>query len=210
MSYARARHAATSVPRSDAGQLTVAPTSILSYTYLNEKHGASLKTVDQNQGPAIFRHGRQPRRMAMSGAGDLDLPPVAPGVMRWDADGRAVLLGRCDANTGVVLFPFDGSAADDTEVDLGGEGTLHAFTTIYAKPPFGLPSPYSVGYIDLEKVPTRVFCLVAGSAADGLRRGARVRVFARRLGTDADGAACLRPVFEVVRAKADCEATDDG
>lgn len=120
------------------------------------------------------------------------LPPLMPGIMRIAADDSAILLGS-RGHDGAPVFPP--SADDDAApVELGGTGTLHAFTTIHVRPPFGLPQPYSVGYVDLDEVPLRVFALLGGA----LRKGARMRLFARPTGVGGDGQPCLRPVFEGV------------
>jgi len=81
------------------------------------------------------------------------------------------------------------------EVSLGSRGTIYSFTVIRTKAPFGLPTPYSVGYIDLTEKPLRVFCMLDPGAVDRLRVGQTVRLAVEPLGQNAQGEPCLRPFF---------------
>lgn len=128
-----------------------------------------------------------------------ELPPVAPGIVSFDAAGGVSLVGTRLAD-GSPVFPPRDARDGGAPIDLGGTGRLYAFTTIHTRPPFGLPQPYSVGYVDLDREPVRVFALVSGALA----RGAAMRLTAVPMGVGTDGQPCLRPVFET------CEAASDG
>jgi uncharacterized protein len=45
-------------------------------------------------------------------------------------------------------------------LSLSPEGTIHSFTVIHTKAAFGLPEPYAVGYVDLERDGLRIFSLL--------------------------------------------------
>lgn len=81
------------------------------------------------------------------------------------------------------------------ERPVGGRGRIHSFTVVRAKPPLGLPQPYSVGYVDLDRTGLRVFCLLDPERIEELRVGARVRLEAGVLGHDGRGGPMLRPYF---------------
>ena len=81
------------------------------------------------------------------------------------------------------------------EVSLGSRGIIYSFTVIRTKAPFGLPTPYSVGYIDLADKPLRIFCLLDPGAVDRLSVGQAVRLVVEPLGQNAQGEPCLRPYF---------------
>ena len=63
------------------------------------------------------------------------------------------------------------------------------------KPPLGLPSPYSLVYVDLTAVNLRVFGLFDPNAAQDLRIGLEVELDVGPLGVDINGQPCLRPYF---------------
>ena len=123
-----------------------------------------------------------------------NLPLVVEGIMAIDADGRTTLIGSRAAD-GELSFPPRLINAGTDLVNLGSDGTLHVFTTIHTRPPFGLPQPYSVGYVDLLSVSLRIFALLGNGP---LQCGSPVGVTARAIGVGLDGKPCLRPVFEMV------------
>jgi len=59
----------------------------------------------------------------------------------------------------------------------------------------GLPQPYSLGYIDLDDIPLRIFCLLDPAANDQLKIGLPVHLKVAPLGHDSNGKPCLRPYF---------------
>ena len=127
--------------------------------------------------------------------------PLAPGleqVFRQDADGCRLLAARCRLS-GRLFFPAPAYCpccleAPET-VPLSGRGSIHAFTVVRIKAPFGLPEPYAVGYVDLEAAPLRVFGLFPPQAIADLRTGLAVDLTLMPLGLDNVGQPCLRPVF---------------
>lgn len=80
---------------------------------------------------------------------------------------------------------------------LGSEGTVYSFTVVRTKPPFGLPQPYSVGYVDMAESGLRVFCLLDSQAIGKLEVGSAVELAVGSVGRDSRGEPCLRPYFKL-------------
>jgi len=80
-------------------------------------------------------------------------------------------------------------------VRLSKEGTIYSFTVVRIKPPFGLPQPYSVGYIDLKDDNLRIISLLDPEKVDKLSVGAPVALSVAPIGLDRDGQPCLRYFF---------------
>lgn len=127
---------------------------------------------------------------------DLHMPPALSDAF---SDG-GLRIGRC-ARTGRVFFPaplYCPCCLEPPErVAISGRGTVHAFTVVRTKAPFGLPEPYAVGYVDVMAADLRVFGLFAPEALPGLAPGVTVDLAVRPLGCDAAGRPCLRPVYMV-------------
>ncbi|MCC7167694.1 MAG: OB-fold domain-containing protein, partial [Rhodospirillales bacterium] len=93
--------------------------------------------------------------------------------------------------------PYGGDTLAELErMEFAGKGRIYAFTVIRVKPPYGLPAPYAVGYVDLDQAPLRLFGLFAPERVDRLAVGLPVVLRARALGFDNLERPCLRPVFE--------------
>ena len=88
----------------------------------------------------------------------------------------------------VCLTPMD-------KVRLSGEGTIYSFTVVRTKPPFGLPQPYAVAYIDLKEEKLRVFGLLDAGRIDWYKVGAEVSLSVAAIGCDRNGLPCLRYFF---------------
>ena len=86
--------------------------------------------------------------------------------------------------------------------EIGNAGIIHSLTVVRTKPPLGLPQPYSVGYVDLEKESAgsglRVFCLFDPESVDRLKIGQKVVLRVGPLGHDGRGETRLRPYFKPV------------
>jgi uncharacterized OB-fold protein len=86
---------------------------------------------------------------------------------------------------------------------VGNGGRIHSFTTVRTKAPLGLPEPYAVGFVDLERetgeAGLRVFSLFDPESTDDLRIGARVTLQVAPLGHNGRGEPRLRPFFKLVR-----------
>ncbi|MGP8077497.1 MAG: Zn-ribbon domain-containing OB-fold protein [Thermoplasmata archaeon] len=63
-------------------------------------------------------------------------------------------------------------------VDLPAEGRIYAFSAVLAGAPLGMESevPFSVGLVDLDGGPLRLFGRIEGRGWESLRIGGRVRV----------------------------------
>ncbi|KJS39135.1 MAG: hypothetical protein VR70_08740 [Rhodospirillaceae bacterium BRH_c57] len=81
------------------------------------------------------------------------------------------------------------------EVEVPGVGTVYCYTVVRTRAPYGLPTPYAVGYVDIDGTGLRVFGLFEPELVDDLEAGLAVELQARPLGIDNHGEACLRPLF---------------
>lgn len=138
----------------------------------------------------------------MSSDIQTEMPPVAPGIFsmpRGDDSLPQLLGGLCPAcqrhlfprprYCPVCLGPLE-------EVSLGATGTIYSFTVVRTKPPLGLPRPYSIGYVDLDRAGLRIFCLLDANSIDQFRVGLAVELAVGPIGHDARGTLCLRPFFK--------------
>jgi uncharacterized OB-fold protein len=109
--------------------------------------------------------------------------------------------GRC-RQCGKVSFPPQRRSfccqEENEPVALDGCGQIYSYTIVRTSPPFGLPEPYAVGYIDLKGVGVRVFGLFAPESLANLELGASVQLQVRPMGKSANGDDCLRPVFSLL------------
>ncbi len=78
---------------------------------------------------------------------------------------------------------------------IGSRGSIYSFTVVRTLPPFGLPGPYGVGYIDLKQTGLRVFGLFDPKEIGLLKIGAQVILSVKSLGKDTQGSPRLRPCF---------------
>ena len=81
------------------------------------------------------------------------------------------------------------------QVPLVSIGEIYSYTFVRIKPPLGLPSPYSLVYVDLSEVNLRVFGLFDPNATEDLQIGLEVELDVGPLGVDGSGQSCLRPYF---------------
>lgn len=126
------------------------------------------------------------------------LPPFVDAVFSGDGEETDLLGSRCP-HCGAHQFP--GTAlcpADLTETEpanLGRTGRLYSYTVVRAKPPFGLPAPYAIGYVDLDGCGLRVFALLDAERSDALKMDMPLRLISGPLGVDLAGQPCRRPYF---------------
>jgi uncharacterized OB-fold protein len=132
---------------------------------------------------------------------ETELPPVVSGVFTlppYDKMAPTMLGGFCKV-CGRYYFPkpvYCRTCLEQVELTgVGSRGNIYSYTVIRTKPPLGLPQPYAVGYIDLEKSHLRIFCLLDPTAIDQLQVGLPVSLRVGPLGHDGTGASCLRPYF---------------
>lgn len=126
-------------------------------------------------------------------------PPVAEGLIAWDADGRAALLGGRERATGRVVFPAPSDVERFECVALPRRGSLWSWTIQRFRPkspPYTGPEvfePYAVGYVALGDT-----IIVEGRleqiAFDALRIGLQMEVAAVPFPT-ADGSVTLSYAF---------------
>lgn len=125
------------------------------------------------------------------------LPPFAEGIFTG-AGATTRLLGSC-CGGGHMLFPRTAVCPDDglatDPIALPARATLYSFTVVRMKPPFGMPAPYAVGYVDLVGVDLRLFMLLDPAATEMLRIGMPLALSSGPLGVGLDGAPCIRPYF---------------
>lgn len=84
---------------------------------------------------------------------------------------------------------------------IGSKGRIYSFTVVRTPPPFGLPSPYSVGYVTLSETGLRVFGLLDTEDIDRLEIDAPVVLSVKSLGHDGKGSPRLRPCFALQAKK---------
>jgi uncharacterized OB-fold protein len=136
----------------------------------------------------------------MSKDSDQQCLPVVPGVFTTPAEGQSpeLLGGRCP-QCDRDYFPRPPRCpqclGQIEEKNLGSTGTLFTFTVVRVRPPWGLPSPYGVGYVDLDGSGLRVFGLLSPDALDNLKIGMPLRLAMGQMGCDVRGNPCLRPYF---------------
>lgn len=131
--------------------------------------------------------------------GSEPLPPVAPGIFTGDGDATRLLGSRCPACDRLAWPPRDRCPDDGTAtttIELPPAATVYAATIVRLKPPFGLPAPYAVGYVDLDGVALRVFALLDPAVA-AWPIGTALHLTSGPLGTDLAGAPCRRPYFRL-------------
>lgn len=127
------------------------------------------------------------------------LPIVVRGLIDCPAEGGQpqILGSRCSSCSALAYPPVEvciDCGGGVAQVSLGATGTLYSYTAVRMKPPLGLPSPYWVGYVDLDEVRLRIFGLL-DATVPGYRIGQPVELRAGALGVDVDGHPCLRPYF---------------
>lgn len=81
------------------------------------------------------------------------------------------------------------------EVHLSNQGTLHSFTVVRVKAPYGLPLPYCLGYVDLKDEGLRVLALIDPTHIEDLRIGMEVTLCVKEFGDDGKGNPALRYLF---------------
>ena len=128
----------------------------------------------------------------------MNLPPFADGIFSPTDMGTELVGSRCPM-CDRHFFPRISHCPDDAEptveVGLGSEATLYSYTVVRTKPPFGLPTPYAVGYVDLAASGLRVFMLLDPAHAEDFRIGMKLRLGQGEVGVNLDGAPCRRPYF---------------
>ncbi len=132
---------------------------------------------------------------------DIEMTPFRLGIFTpppYDRSPPRLLGGNCP-DCGRTDFPRPSFCrcclGSVDEVSLDSSGEIYSFTVIRTKPPWGLPQPYSVGFVDLIESGLRIFSLLDPSAIDHLRVGLPVRLEVGPLGNDGHGSPCLRPYF---------------
>ena len=127
--------------------------------------------------------------------------PVAPGVFTTPIGGEdpALLGGHC-SKCDRAFFPRPPRCphclGEVQEKNLGSTGRLYTYTMVRVKPPWGLPRPYGLGYVDLDDSGLRVLGLLAPEALERAEIGLPLRLAVGELGCDISGTPCLRPFFE--------------
>jgi uncharacterized OB-fold protein len=130
-----------------------------------------------------------------------NIPPVVPGIFSpppYEKTPPTLLGGHCPA-CDQSYFPRPKYCrhclGEVREADIGRTGSLYSYTVVRIKPPWGLPSPYSVVYVDLNENNLRVFGLFDPLAIDQLQIGLEVELCVKPLGQNSRGELCLRPYF---------------
>jgi len=129
-----------------------------------------------------------------------ELPPVVEHVFVSTRDGFELIGAYCD-HCHKYFFPIrehcSNCLGDTNETTLGSRGEIYSFTVIRTKPPFGLPQPYGVAYIDLVDFPLRVFSLLDPQQLEDVDIGAQVQLCVGPMGVNNTNQACQRPFFRL-------------
>lgn len=140
----------------------------------------------------------------------MNTPPLVPeGIARGAEGGDAVLIGGHCPVCRRDFFPRPRYCPECLEPCqesiLGGQGEIHSYTIVRTRPPFGLPQPYAVGYIDLSGSGLRIFGLFNPVDIPGLAIGRKVRLEIGPMGNTGRGEPCLRPYFSLAAGEGDHE-----
>lgn len=129
------------------------------------------------------------------------LPLVPEGIAIGAGGAGPVLIGGHCPECRRDFFPrprYCPQCLQPTEKrELGGDGAVYSYTVVRVRPPFGLPQPYAVGYIDLAESGLRVFGLLNPAHIERLAIGTPVKLDIGPMGSDAGGGPCLRPYFSL-------------
>jgi uncharacterized OB-fold protein len=137
---------------------------------------------------------------------DQQPPPFAPGVYTF-GEGKetspALLGGKC-VQCAKTFFPkprYCPKCLGQTEESIiGSRGTLYSLAIVRTKPPLGLPQPYAVAYVDMERNGLRIFCLLDPQQIDAFQIGSKVKLALGQLGHDGRGEPRLRPYFTLLES----------
>jgi len=118
-------------------------------------------------------------------------------------EGDIHLQGGYCASCGQYHFPIADNCpncfGDVERANLGRDAQIHSVSTIRTKAPLGLPSPYSVAYVDMKDVPLRLFALMAPEEAGHYQIGQSVELVVAPLGVNNQDEPCLRPYFRAAK-----------
>lgn len=81
------------------------------------------------------------------------------------------------------------------QVHLSTKGKIYSLTIVRIKPPFGLPEPYGVAYIDLMSDGLRIFSLLDPKRTTSFSIDQAVVLRVGSIGHNRDGKTCLRYFF---------------
>ena len=137
----------------------------------------------------------------MQESSQLNFPEMSAGVFTLPTENGAspMLLGGYCQKCCQYFFPQPKFCreclSEVSEVSLNSVGTLHSFAVVRTKPPFGLPEPYAVGYVDLDQYDLRIFALLDPLQVEALAIGRSLKLMVGQIGQNIDGQDCLRPYF---------------
>ncbi|HBR98977.1 MAG TPA: hypothetical protein DD979_16605 [Gammaproteobacteria bacterium] len=135
---------------------------------------------------------------------DSDLPLLNTPIISLGGEGIRIRGGHCES-CGQLHYPYCthcmrcGQQVSPVYFDPAGK--VYSFTTVQTKAPYGLPEPYTVGYIELNENGLRVFGLFAPEVSGDIEIGTEVVISLQALGLDGQQQPCLRPVFTVANDK---------
>jgi len=107
--------------------------------------------------------------------------PFRQGLFKLNPDGSGYLIGNRCHRCGVTFFPgrefcsacYQGSDLEGVRLDT--TGTLYTFTIVSRATP-DFKTPYTVGYIDLEKNGVRIFAPITGCRPEDLKIGIQMQL----------------------------------
>ncbi len=134
-----------------------------------------------------------------------NLPLVPEGIVRGDMESGPVLIGGHCPDCGRDFFPRPRYCPKclrlSQERKFSGDGVIYSYTVVRTRPPFGLPQPYALAYIDLDQNGLRIFGMLNPIDIERLAIGRRVHLKTGPMGHDGKGQPCLRPFFSLKERK---------
>ena len=128
---------------------------------------------------------------------DGQLKPMKEGVFKVGPPPtlRGAVCPKCNEKFFPVSMICPKCMGELQEIDLSTEGKVYTYAILRVKPPWGLPSPYAVGWVDLEADGIKVFSLFDPSNLKNLGIGKRVTLRVGEMGVGNDRKPCLRYWF---------------
>ena len=128
---------------------------------------------------------------------NTELKPVMEGV--FEVGPPAHLIGGYCPKCNLKFFPKPIVCPECLEevedIKLSTEGKLYTFATLRTKAMYELPTPYSVGWVDLEADGLRIFTLLDPAKVDSFDFGKAVSLRVGPVGVNNSGEPCLRYYF---------------
>ena len=126
-----------------------------------------------------------------------ELKPVMEGI--FEAGSSPRLIGAQCPKCHQKFFPkpmvCPQCLEEVQDVKLSSKGKIYTYAVLRTKAPYGLPTPYAGGYVDLEGDGLRIYTLFDPDKISDLDFGKPVTLRVGEMGVDNNGQPCLRYYF---------------